>query len=94
MTGSIIERQNYGIPINTSYMEIEGRNISIKETENKQLKVNMVENFNIYAKAPEIGNITWESSNTDVVTVNNNGIITGKKKELQQLLLKKINMVM
>jgi len=60
----------------TSYMEITDRINRIKIGESKKLVLNVVENFNIYARTPVTGNITWKSSNEQIATVDQNGNIT------------------
>lgn len=65
--------------IQTSTIEITDRISYIKKGATQKLNINVLENVNIFAKVPEIGNITWESTNTDVATVDGSGNVTAKK---------------
>lgn len=63
----------------SSYLEITDRISYIKLNEIKKLNTQIVENFNMFAKAPEIGNITWRSTDEAMATVDNSGNVTAKK---------------
>lgn len=65
--------------IMSSYLEITDRISYIKQGESKKLDTQVVENLNAYALAPDISNLTWESTNTDVATVDGSGNVTAKK---------------
>lgn len=63
-----------------SYMEITDRVNYIKEGNTKNLKTNIIENFNMYAKKPVTGQVTWSSSNAEIASVDKNGNITAIKE--------------
>lgn len=66
--------------MNVSYMEIDDKASYIKVGDKKKLNTNVVQNFNMYARAPVTGTITWTSSNEKIATVDNNGNITAKSE--------------
>lgn len=61
--------------MNATFLEVD-RASYIKIGEVKKLETKAIENFNIYAKVPTDFDITWISSNEDVATVDENGIVT------------------
>lgn len=65
--------------VHVSTMEITDRISYIKKGQSKKLNINVLENLNAFAKAPDIGNLTWESTNTDVATVDQNGNVVAIK---------------
>ena len=73
--GEITESFLAAKEMNQSYVEME-RNSYLKIGESKKLSVNVVENFNLFAKAPEIGTLTWTSSNEEIATVDGQGNVT------------------
>ena len=66
--------------MNASYMEITDRANYIKIGDTKKLTTNVVENFNMYAKEPVTGEVTWSSSNAKIATVDNSGNVTAKEE--------------
>ena len=59
--------------MNVSYMEITDRVSYLKIGESKKISTNVVENFNMYARAPQTGTINWSSSNEAIATIDSNG---------------------
>ena len=76
--GGMTVALNSAKEMNISYMQITERTNYIKIGETKKLITDVVENFNMYAKVPETGNITWSSSNEQVAKVDKNGVVTAK----------------
>lgn len=70
----------------SSYLEITDRISYIKLNETKKLNTQVIENFNMFAKVPEIGNIIWKSTNEDIATVDQNGNVTAKKTGLTTII--------
>ena len=88
LLGKMTENLKAAKEMNTSYMEITERVNYIKQGETKKLETNVVENFNIYAKKPVIGNITWSSSNAQIAKVDENGNITALKEGQTTIIAK------
>ena len=61
--------------MNATYLEID-RSSYIKVGETKSFTAKAVENFNLYSKVPTDFEITWTSSNEDVATIDENGVVT------------------
>ena len=78
--GKMTETLKSAKEMNVSYMEIDDRASYIKVGDKKKLNTNVVQNFNMYARAPVTGTITWTSSNEKIATVDNNGNITAKSE--------------
>ena len=74
--------------IMNSYLEITDRISYVKQGEEKQLQTQVVENLNVNATAPAISNITWESTNPDVATVDTQGKVTAKKTGIATIIAK------
>lgn len=64
--------------VQTSTIEITDRISYVKKGSSKKLNINVLENVNIFG-TPNIGTVTWESTNTDVATVDASGNVTAKK---------------
>lgn len=75
--GEVTDNFKAAKEMNQSYMQID-RVSYIKIGESKKLTAVSVEKFNLFAKAPELGTLTWSSSNEDVATVDEFGNITAK----------------
>ncbi len=85
--GEITENFKAAKEMNQSYMEIE-RVSYIKIGESKKLTATSVENFNLFAKAPELGTLTWSSLNEDVATVDANGNVIAKAEGQTTIIVK------
>ncbi len=71
-----------------SYTEITPRVIRQIVGQTQKLNINIVENFNIYAKKPVLGTITWSSSNEQIATVDENGNVTGNAEGQTTIIAK------
>lgn len=70
--------------MNVSYMEIDDRASYIKVGDKKKLNTNVVQNFNMYARAPVTGTITWTSSNEKLLQLIITEILQLNQKVKQQ----------
>ncbi len=77
--GSYTEPRIYADDVLASYMEVVNRIEYLKEGTTKKLEIRAVENLNTFAKAPELGNLSFKSTNENVVSVDQNGNITAKQ---------------
>ena len=66
---------NYVREVDPTMLEVDRVNY-LKIGSEKTLDLNIQQNFNLYAKDPNLGKITWESSNEAVATIDQNGKIT------------------
>lgn len=80
-----VERMDH---IFSSYLEITDRISYLKQGESKKLTARIEENLNAFAKSPEMGNLTWESTNQDIATVDGNGNVTAKKTGMTTIIVK------
>lgn len=62
-----------------SYMEFTNRIEYLKTGTTKKLEVRAVENLNAFAKSPDLGNLSFKSTNENVATIDQNGNITAKE---------------
>lgn len=66
---------NYVREVDPTMLEVDRVNY-LKIGSEKTLDLNIQQNFNLYAKNPSLGKITWESSNEAVAVVDQNGKVT------------------
>ena len=79
LDGGKYETRSYIEDVRTSYLEVTDKISTIKLGSSKKLSVRTVENFNLFAKAPEYGNLTWKSTNENIATVDKAGNVIAKK---------------
>ena len=80
LLGKMTDNLKSAKPLNISYMEITDRINYIKIGETKKLTTDVVENFNMYARKPVTGEVTWSSSNAEIASVDKMGNITALKE--------------
>lgn len=73
--------------IQQSYLEITDRISYIKQGESKKLTARIEENLNAFAKAPEMGKVTWKSTNENVATVDENGNVKAKETGVTTIII-------
>ena len=78
--GKMTTNLNAAKEMNISYMEISDRVDYIKVGDTKTLTTNMVENFNMHAKKPVTGKVTWFSSNAQIASIDESGTLKALKE--------------
>lgn len=68
--------QNYVMPVNEDYLEIDNRISYIKQGETTTLSAQISKRLNAFSGHIKFGNLNWTSSNPEVATVSNDGLVT------------------